>query len=218
MPESEIAKRLREAHLTSTDLVTRGGWDPATVDRALSGRVPSLTTKLGALLDSWEQSGLPAETTPRWKVLADADAARAAGLSPEQWSQAPTRALQNELRARLVVDREAIAAAERAEMLRQRALYTERHLQAAADRIRLGVELHDLRESAGLTQADISAILQISVDTLRRVELGKPTGQGMPERITAGYRAASKMAAPTTSSGPAAVEARPASRPRGSNR
>jgi hypothetical protein len=97
---------------------------------------------------------------------------------------------------------------------RPRAEATARYKQEAIDRIDFGIELQHLRSAAGLTQNEMSAILQVGVDILRRAENGRPVGRGVGPQLRAGYSAAAKMAvAPTTSSGPAAATS-PA-RPRG---
>jgi hypothetical protein len=143
-----------------------------------------------------EMAGTKAEA----RVVACLDEAEANGLQPETFTlpvvardvwadqveaqKARAEAFHDEIAERRIED------AARRENARLRVI------KAAEDRLIFGRELAALRQSSGLTQFEMSKLVDVPPDVLSRIENGKPVGNDRHDRIRDGYALAVKLVGP----------------------
>jgi DNA-binding XRE family transcriptional regulator len=187
MAISALRQRIRDQSLT-TDIVASALGIPMIIDRVLDGPPGGVTyVRIENWLNDIERTGYtPGSVT----ILPDARP----GCTKAQGGICGCPVCGHE-RIEAKAAQEAFEVANRQKILDARAAATERYVQEAIDRTRLGMELKGLREDANLTQAEAATLigLEMTVEQLSRLERGKPLGTRYLPEVIAGYRGLAKL-------------------------
>jgi DNA-binding transcriptional regulator YiaG len=181
---SPLAERIRATlGLSLDDLAAHLGQNPNRVASVVQDAVPGpLYDRIVEFLDQVEREGLPAKPEPRYL-----------GIREQQLADNSREGQAAAARARR--DQHERVLAELAEQdAASRKRYADEARQDAIRRADLGLELVALRETSGLTQAELGAMAGMDASVLSRMERGHPVGRGITATVTNAYRAAAKLA------------------------
>jgi transcriptional regulator with XRE-family HTH domain len=155
-----------------------------------TGEPPGALLTYERALTAFEEGEAPPAAQPEWKATQDAIGSLGY-IAGKPWQEQPTRAAQNAARQAQFASIQKWRAEQEAKEAAAREVANQKIRDAAVARANLGIRLTELREQAGITLKQMSAMTHVPADILGRMERGVPVGYRNTEAIIEAYSAMS---------------------------